>query len=56
MDGKRDLRVKLQMRISKVRDASFSAGGWRFNETYPVADSLRLIIFDRNRTYVEHDF
>jgi len=56
MDGRSDLRVKLQMKISTVKDISISAGGWRFNLTYPVADTLKLIIYNSENVFVEYTF
>jgi hypothetical protein len=55
IDGRRDLRVKLQMKISSTRNVSFSAGGWRFNLTYPVADTLKIIIYNAENVFIEHD-
>jgi len=56
MDGRRDLRVRLQMKISSIRDITINSGGWRFNLTYPVADTLKLIIFNSENVFVEHNF
>jgi hypothetical protein len=56
MDGKSGLRVKLQMKISSLQDISISAGGWTFKEKYPVASSMKLIVFSNDNIYLEHNF
>jgi hypothetical protein len=55
IEGNRNLKIKLQMKIDNTRQTKVSAGGFVFTDELPVASSMKIIISDNTTTYTERN-
>jgi hypothetical protein len=55
MEGNRNLKIKIEMKISNFREIKITNGGFVFTENLPIANSMRIIIYDNNEIYIEQN-